>query len=200
MRTSEPPGAEAWARTTSGPRLWTAFAKVAPDLATATPCNSVSPMPNNQHQEVQTYTHPARTMRRGRTHSDDAHEHLATPMAMSMTGEIVHEIGLAGDAGLWGIDLVYKYDGGGAQGQGDFKFQTEYLRSIKDLEIRSSPHPEALGPPATFTTDGLYAQAVYGFAPRWTAGLRYDVFGLTNEVSGGAPTRTSAPRTAGPWM
>ena len=26
--------------------------------------------------------------------------------------------------------------------------------------------------------------AVYGFAPKWSAGLRYDVLGLTNKVSG----------------
>jgi hypothetical protein len=30
----------------------------------------------------------------------------------------------------------------------------------------------------------LYVQGTYGFAPRWQAGLRYDVLGLTNEISG----------------
>ena len=42
-----------------------------------------------------------------------------------------------------------------------------------------------LGLRPTITTDGLYAQALYGFAPLWTAGVRYDVLGLTNQVSGG---------------
>ena len=51
--------------------------------------------------------------------------------------------------------------------------------------MRSSAHPEQLGSSRKFTTDGLYAQAVYGFAPKWKAGLRYDVLGLTNKVSGG---------------
>ena len=54
------------------------------------------------------------------------------------------------------------------------------------MTIRSSAHPEAVGGGRTFTTDGLYAQATYGFAPRWKAGLRYDVVGLTNEVTGGS--------------
>ncbi len=153
--------------TESGPRLWTAFAKVAPDLGERHALQfGVSYAYNRQHQEVQ----------------EDAHEHIHED------GEIeveVHENGLAGDAALWGLDLVYKYDGDGAQGHRDFKFQTEYLRAIKDLEIRSSPHAEVVGAGRTFSTDGLYAQAVYGFAPRWTAGLRYDVLGLTNQVSGG---------------
>ncbi len=51
--------------------------------------------------------------------------------------------------------------------------------------MRSSAHPEQIGSGRTFTTDGLYAQATYGFLPKWKAGLRYDVLGLTNEVSGG---------------
>jgi outer membrane receptor protein involved in Fe transport len=42
-----------------------------------------------------------------------------------------------------------------------------------------------IGSTRKFTTDGLYVQAIYGFAPKWTAGLRYDVLGLTNKVSGG---------------
>jgi hypothetical protein len=155
--------------TGGGPRLWTAFAKVAPDLGDRHGLQlGISYAHNRQHQEVQPYLH-----------GEEGHDHLAEDP------ELPEEVGLAGDAGLWGIDLVYKYAGGRAQGQGDFKFQTEYLRSIKDMEIRSSPNPEDLGLSPTFTTDGLYAQALYGFAPRWTAGLRYDVLGLTNEVSGG---------------
>jgi outer membrane receptor protein involved in Fe transport len=62
-------------------------------------------------------------------------------------------------------------------------FQTEYLRLIQELQVRASPHPEDIGARPSFTTDGLYAQATYGFAPKWTAGLRYDALGLTtNQV------------------
>lgn len=147
-----------------GPRLWTAFAKIAPELGQNQALQlGVSYAHATQHQEVQTHSH-----------AHEGEEEIE-----------IHENGLAGDADLWGVDLVYKYDGAGADGQGDFKFQTEYLRSIKDLSIRSSPHPEAIGSAREFTTDGLYAQAVYGFAPKWKAGLRYDVLGLTNEIGGG---------------
>ena len=97
----------------------------------------------------------------------------------------LHETGLAGNADLWGVDVVYKYDGNGADGQGDFQFQAEYLRSIQDMSVRASAHPEQIGSGRTYTTDGLYAQATYGFLPRWKAGVRYDVLGLTNEVTGG---------------
>ena len=146
--------------TEDGPRLWTLFAKVAPDLGLDHALQfGVSYARNTQHQEVQTHTHAGE--------------------------DEVHESAMAGEADLWGLDLVYKYDGSGPQGQGDFKFQSEYLRSVKDLNIRASAHPEIIGSPRTFTTDGFYAQALYGFAPRWTVGVRYDVLGLTNEVSGG---------------
>jgi hypothetical protein len=157
--------------TESGPRLWTAFAKVAPDLGDLHALQlGVSYAYNRQHQEVQTHTHaPIQEV----VHED---------------GEVEVEVqgnGLDGNAALWGLDLVYKRDGGGAHGHRDVRFQAEYLRAIKDLEIRSSPHPQALGARRTFTTDGLYAQALYGIAPKWTLGLRYDVLGLTNQVSGG---------------
>ncbi|QGU31728.1 TonB-dependent receptor [Thermochromatium tepidum] len=146
--------------TKNGPRLWTLFAKVAPDLGQDQALQvGVSYAHNTQHQEVQTHTH-----------ADE---------------DEIHENALAGEADLWGLDLVYKYDGSGPHGQGDFKFQTEYLRSVKDLDIVSSPHPEIIGSRRTFTTDGFYAQALYGIAPRWTAGVRYDMLGLTNEVGGG---------------
>lgn len=145
--------------TRNGPRLWTAFAKVAPDLGQNHALQAgLSYAHNNQHQEVQAHTHDGE--------------------------DEVHENGFAGDADLWGAELVYKYEGAGARGQGDLKVQGEYLRSIKDVTLRSSPHEALIGTGRTFTTDGLYIQAVYGFAPRWKAGLRYDVLGLTNEVSG----------------
>lgn len=145
--------------TQDGPRLWTAFAKVAPDLGQNHALQfGLSYAHNSQHQEVHAHTHEGE--------------------------DEVHENGLAGDADLWGLDVVYKYDGAGPDGQGDVKLQAEYLRSIKDLDVRSSPHEEIIGSNRTFTTDGLYAQAIYGFAPKWTVGLRYDVLGLTNEVGG----------------
>ena len=161
--------------TDDGPRLFTAFAKVSPEIGENHALQlGVSYAHNKQQQLVQEHTH---AHDEGDDHDDDDHGHDEEPE--------VHRAGLDGDASLWGLDLVYKYDGGGADGQGDFKFQTEYLRSTKDLTIRSSAHPQQIGEGRTFITDGLYAQAIYGFAPKWKAGLRYDVVGLTNEVEDG---------------
>jgi outer membrane receptor protein involved in Fe transport len=53
--------------------------------------------------------------------------------------------------------------------------------------VRSSAYPEQLGRPWKATTDGLYAQAVYGFAPKWNVGLRYDILGITNTLD--SPTK-----------
>ncbi len=93
------------------------------------------------------------------------------------------ESALEGDADLWLLDVVYKYDNPAAWGQHDFSFQAEYLYSTKDLAVLSGD-PASIGASREYTTDGLYAQGIYGFAPRWQLGLRYDVVGLTNEVSG----------------
>lgn len=160
--------------TDDGPRLWTAFAKIAPDLGESHALQlGLSYAHNSQHQEEQDYE------------EEDGHMHALL------------ESGLEGDADLWGVDLVYKYDADAAYGEGDFKLQAEYLRSIKDLKIRSAnildeetgevlgTDADLIGATHKLTTDGLYVQTLYGFAPRWSLGLRYDVLGLTNKVSGG---------------
>lgn len=143
--------------TGEGPRLWTAFIKIAPDLGYNHALQfGLSYAHNRQHQEI--------------------HE----PGGAGA--------GLAGDADLWGVDLVYKYDSPKPYGHGDFKLQTEYLRSIKDLTIRDvddNGNVGLIGAARKFTTDGWYIQSLYGIAPRWQVGVRYDVLGMTNEVSGG---------------
>lgn len=174
--------------TNTGPRLYTLFAKASPELGQNHALQfGVSYAHAEQQQAVHTHTHAVE-----HEHADEhegehehGHEHEHEHEHGDGITEELHETGLAGNADLWGIDLVYKYDAPGAYGQGDFTFQTEYLRSIKDMTVRSSAHPEQIGSAREFTTDGLYAQATYGFLPRWKAGLRYDVLGLTNEVSGG---------------
>jgi hypothetical protein len=97
--------------------------------------------------------------------------------------EPLFDTGLEGDADLFGLDLVYKYDNAAAYGYRDLSIQAEYLRSIKDLTVRAGD-PLAIGARRELTTDGLYVQGVYGFRPRWQLGLRYDVVGLTNELTG----------------
>jgi hypothetical protein len=144
-----------------GPRLWTAYLKVSPDLGYAHTLQvGASYAHSRQHQEI---------------HVHDADDINQEPL----------EEGLEGDAELWGLEAIYKYDSARAYGHGDLKLQAEYLRSTKDLRVRSG-EPEEIGTSQELTTDGLYVQGLYGLWPRWQAGLRYDVLGLTNEVSGGA--------------
>lgn len=135
-----------------GPRMWSLFAKLSPDLGYDHALQlGASYVYNSQHQEI--------------------HD------------EPLFETGLEGDAELFGLDLVYKYDNAAAYGYRDLSIQAEYLRSIKDLTVRAGD-PLAIGARSELTTDGLYVQGVYGFRPRWQLGLRYDVLGLTNEVTG----------------
>jgi hypothetical protein len=142
----------------SGPRLWTAIVKLAPDLGYEHALQlGASYAHNRQHQELHAL---------GLEVIDD-------PM----------EYGLEGDADLWGLDLVYKFDSDAPYGHHDFKLQTEYLRSIKNLNF-SGRDSAQVGGSRKITTDGLYVQGLYGLAPRWQAAVRYDVLGLTNKVSG----------------
>jgi hypothetical protein len=142
-----------------GPRLWTAFLKLAPDLGFDHALQlGLSWAHNRQHQEIQGHGH------------DHEEEH--------------QQFGLEGDADLWGLDLVYKYDSRAGYGHRDLKLQMEYLWSVKDLDVTGGD-PAEIGSQRELTTDGLYIQGLYGLAPRWQVGLRYDALGLTNRVSGG---------------
>lgn len=193
--------------TQDGPRLFTAFAKIAPELGRKHALQfGVSYAHADQQQAVQTHTHAIaheheedhgyedghehedghdgdHAHDEDHAHEEEDHDHMHAH-GDGITEEL-HETGLAGNADLWGLDLVYKYDAPKAYGQGDIVFQTEYLRSTSDMKVRSSAHPEQIGSSRKYTTDGLYAQATYGFLPRWKAGLRYDVLGLTNKVKNG---------------
>jgi hypothetical protein len=97
-----------------------------------------------------------------------------------------------GDGRFFGADLVYKLDRQGILGHRNLLFQAEYARRDLDLLYQSRQFtdfstlvPTHGGPTPdvrdqSWRQDAFYAQAVYGFAPRWTAGLRWDVAGLTN--------------------
>lgn len=148
----------------AGPRLITAFAKFGPDLGDSHALQfGLSHAYGRQLQEV--------------------HDHRAENPAAS-----VH--GLQGTGAMWGADLVYKFDAPGAYGAGDFTLAAEYLWQRKDLQVAyHQTNPAAVGAPRKFTQDGFYVQGVYGFAPNWQIGLRYDVTGLTNRVDRGTSVR-----------
>ncbi|MBE0597247.1 MAG: TonB-dependent receptor [Desulfuromonadales bacterium] len=96
---------------------------------------------------------------------------------------------LEGESWFTGTDLVYKFDAGGSHGKGNLVLQGEYIYRVKELEVAAhATEPLAIGEEEKFTQDGLYLQGTYGFAPRWTAGLRYEMAGLTNDIKTDAGT------------
>lgn len=84
-----------------------------------------------------------------------------------------------GDTVIFGTDFVYKYDAKRAHGHGDFVLQGEYFYRDMDLDGEG----DWSGSPWTAKQDGYYVQGLYGFLPRWRAGLRWDQVGLVNDVS-----------------
>jgi len=150
-----------------GPRLYTAFVKYAPELG---------------------YDHALQLGAWGGW-ADQHQEIHGEPIAGWVPGDPDTPLhALEGDAWMWGLDAVYKYDGGGAYGEGDFKLQGEYIWQRKDLNLTYHQNAAIIGDERKFTEDGLYVQGLYGFAPRWEAGLRYDVVGLTNELESAGST------------
>jgi hypothetical protein len=97
--------------------------------------------------------------------------------------EVDEEEGSAGADGysrIYGADAVYKYDAKRAHGYGDVIVQAEYFYRDQDLDHLTGGW-QGLAP-WSHQQDGYYAQGLYGFLPRWRAGLRWDQVGLTNEV------------------
>lgn len=81
-----------------------------------------------------------------------------------------------------GVDCVYKYDSNSAYGLGDLTLQGEYFWREKDLSVyRHDLNPAFVGQDRIDKQDGYYVQAIYGFLPRWRAGLRWEQVGLTNK-------------------
>ena len=135
----------------AGPRLFTAFAKYAPDLG---------------------------------------HDHaLQIGLFGGQSGLHQNLHGSRGEEGktsFVGTDWVYKYDGGGHLGHRNLTLQAEYIYRVRDLEVvgvRTEDvvsHP--LGEKRKDIQDVLYMQGVYGIAPRWQTGLRYEVAGMKNQI------------------
>lgn len=85
-------------------------------------------------------------------------------------------LALDGRNELYGADFVYKYAGHGEKGEGDFVLQGEYFLRNSDMRDHDEHHSY------TNRQDGYYLQGLYGFAPRWRAGLRWEQIGLTNHI------------------
>ena len=141
-----------------GPRLTTAFLKLAPDLGDVHALQvGLSFAKARQFQQI---------------------------IDEDGTAQSSDEYALDGDQTLTGLDLVYKRDSAGEYGAGDFKLAAEYLHLEKSMTVTAADagSPLATGDKVDGQQDGYYLQASYGIAPRWQIGLRHDVNGDTNEL------------------
>ena len=142
-------------RRKAGPRLFTGFAKLSPDLGFDAALQlGASYARSTLHQEL---------------HDED--------------GDGAADRALQGTVDLYGLDAVLKLDSPRPNGAGDLVLQAEYLLREKRLDSAGG------GAGSRSRQDGLYAQAIYGFAPRWQAGLRWDAAGLSNSLREEGETR-----------
>ena len=154
----------------AGPRINTLFAKFAPDLGS-----------NHALQWGFSYAQAKQ------------YQQLLDEDETAQNGD---EMALDGKQTLIGTDIVYKWDGAGQYGQGDFKVIAEYLTLKKDMTVATSgigmdtdgdtlldTFPLAIGNKVTGKQDGYTLQASYGIAPRWQVSLRHDATGNTNELN-----------------
>lgn len=83
---------------------------------------------------------------------------------------------------FYGADLIYKFNNPKPYGQGDFFLQGEYVKRKKNMEVvEDLLTPGLVGTHRIDVQDGYYAQAGYGFLPRWRAAARWEEVGLTNK-------------------
>lgn len=151
----------------SGPRVWLGWVKLAPNLPEPHGLEFGLAGGRGVHQEE----HDA---------LDNADWSDSAAVTFTADGEADHWFD--GYTTFLGADVVYKYDAPRAHGAGDLTVQSGYIWRQKDLELVDHILPAApVGEDRVDTQDGYYAQAVYGFRPRWRGGLRWEQVGLTNE-------------------
>ncbi|MFU8896200.1 MAG: zinc-regulated TonB-dependent outer membrane receptor [Gammaproteobacteria bacterium] len=158
----------------SGPRLFTGFAKFAPDLGF-----------DHALQLGVSYGY-ASSFQNTEEHSTRFEDHEGTASFWGIDG--VYKYTPPGAVG----------------GRGAFKLQGEYFYRERDIDRRDvyfACHPAGIdcGDPAAQwqigdvrneqsfkeKQDGYYLQALYGLAPRWNIGTRIEQVGLTNETGRG---------------
>lgn len=152
-------------REKDGPRLFTGFVKAAPDIGL------------NHALQLGAFGGYSRVMQLEDAHSSGRLE----------TWD--------GDGWFAGVDAVYKYDGQGVMGHRNLVLQAEYIYRELDLAYKSRQFENFSSLVTTdandqkWRQDGLYVQGVYGFRPRWNAGLRVDVLGIQNDGFAGRGVR-----------
>jgi len=137
-----------------GPRLFTGFVKVAPDLGF-----------NHALQLGASVAHASQSQLIGEIEEEEA----------GLDGDET----LWGLDVVYKYDSPRSYGAGDLMVQGEYLFDTKDME-ITAFE----DDPTLVGGTRKFKTDGWYLQGWYGFAPRWQFGVRYDALGSTNKVTG----------------
>jgi hypothetical protein len=162
---------DAYGEAPAGPRLFTAFAKLAPNLGYS--------------HELQIGLFGVFADEQQEVHASTDQDERSFADGNAADGDHV----LTGDYWVAGTDWVYSYDAAAQYGVGDFRLQAEYLVARKDLEVAyHDSKPGVIGDKRDFTQDGYYVQARYGMAANWQLGARYDTVGLLNEKETPAAT------------
>ncbi len=148
----------------AGPRLWIGWAKVAPNLPERHGLEVGLAVGRGVHQEE---------------HDEFDNADTVPPLTEGADGDTDHWFD--GHSTFVGADIVYKYDAPKEHGAGDVTLQSGYLWRRRDLELVDHFFAGApVGESRVDTQDGYYAQATYGFLPRWRTGLRWEQIGMVN--------------------
>lgn len=160
-------------RDRAGPRMWTAFAKVAPDLGYdhALQAGVFAGRSSSYQESIQEATHYIDFDGDARFWGTD----------------LVYKYDAGGNAGRGSLVV-----------QGEYTRRTRTLDTQEIFFVADAGFlPGEASGIERFreTQDGYYLQTVYGIAPRWSAGVRMDVVGSVNETTlGGGESWGSSER------
>ena len=158
------PEAAPFFRDRGGPRLFTGFLKVSPDIGYSSTLQAGASLGHSRlHQEL---------------HEEESGLEAFDGTSTFLGADLVYRF----DSGKpWGVgDLTL---------QGEY---LRRVRTLDLVALAGEAVATTAG--LRFVQDGLYVQGVYGFAPRWTAAFRLDVAGLTNRAEGDDTARDDASR------
>ncbi|MEE4248980.1 MAG: hypothetical protein V2I38_00170, partial [Alcanivoracaceae bacterium] len=87
-----------------------------------------------------------------------------------------------GSANLYGVQAIYKRFATGAYGKGSFAIQAEAFQVESDQTAVYHTDPLEIGVPVSLKQQAAYVQTTWGFAPRWSVGLRHAAAGINGEL------------------
>ncbi|MDF1782379.1 MAG: hypothetical protein P1U67_13890 [Alcanivoracaceae bacterium] len=90
-----------------------------------------------------------------------------------------------GAAHIYSAQAVFKGFAKSAFGKGSYSVQGEYMHFTSDQTATFHTNPAETGLPLALKQDAAYAQATYGFAPRWQVGVRSSAAGFNGSLREG---------------